>query len=120
MNNFYLRTETTQKEHPQEWTKKLKDFTEALKNLVLVSAGVCFLIDGTLVKRAESDSKDSRQVSVLKVPRAKELELLPKVLEATSAQDFREAVEPLNSESLSPKTEKTGRKFRTEAVPLKR
>jgi hypothetical protein len=48
---------------------------------------------------------------VLKVPRTMELGLLPKVLEATSPQDFREAVEPLNAESLSLKKKKRAGNF---------
>jgi hypothetical protein len=121
VNNFYIGHESAAKERPKDWTwtERVKDLAEALKNLLLVGAGVCFIFDGTLVKSTDSDSQH-REVSVLKVPRDKELELLPEVLEATSPQDFRRAVEPLNSESLSPKKPKPGRKFRSEAVPRER
>ena len=65
--------------------------------------GVAYLFDGMVVK--SGGSEQHREITVWKVPREKQLEILPRILEATSPQDFREAIAPLNSETL-PNTER--------------
>jgi hypothetical protein len=105
-NNFYFGPPAKDAEEHTNWSEISKNVTEALKNLVLVAAGAAFLFDGTLVKSGGSDLHN-REISVLKVPREKELEILPKILDATSPQDFCEAIGPLNHRTLpnpGPKT----------------
>jgi hypothetical protein len=111
VSNIHIGSPEGDKEHRRDCTEKLKDLTEALKNLVLIGAGICFMIDGTLVKTADSNSQP-REVSVLKVPRDEELKFLPKILEATTPQEFREGVESIKRESLHGKKHKPIRKFR--------
>jgi hypothetical protein len=111
ITNIHIGSAQRDKEHRRDWTEKLKDFTEALKSLVLIGAGICFMIDGTLVKTADSNSQP-REVSVLKIPRDEELKFLPKLLEAATPQEFREAVEPIKPGLVHGKKHKPIRKFR--------
>jgi hypothetical protein len=111
VNNFRIGTVDVEKAHGKDWTEQIKNLTEAVKNLVLIGAGLCFMFDGTFVKTADSQSKKP-EVSVFKLPRDKELELLPKILDAEKPQDFREVVGPLTHESSTEERGEGGRKFR--------
>ena len=61
-----------------DWTGKLKDFTEALKNLLLIGASAVFLFDGTLMKSSAAEPKKQHEVSIISLDRNAELQALPK------------------------------------------
>ncbi len=110
--NFNFGSPNKEKEQKGEWSGKFKDFTEGIRNLILAGAGLVFIFDGTLMTSSQSGSP--HQISITQIDRQAELQALPKILDATSPQEFHEAIEPLDDKkSQRPTTiPAPGRKFR--------
>lgn len=111
--NFNFGSATKEKEQKGEWSGKFKDFTEGIRNLILAGAGLVFIFDGTLMTSSQSGTP--HQISITQIDRQAELQALPKILDATSPQDFREAIESLDvKKPQQPTTTRPapGRKFR--------
>jgi hypothetical protein len=80
-----------------EWTSKLKELSEALKNTLLIAAGCAVLFGGTLIhsKKSANPQKPS-EISIAQLDREIQLGLLPKILEADKAEDFLRIIEGLH------------------------
>jgi hypothetical protein len=98
------------KREPSNWAGKMKDLTEAVKNLLLISASAAFLFDGTLMKSGRAEANKPCEISITKLDRKAELHVLPKILEATKPEEFRETIDSL--QMAQPQRPRTGRKFR--------
>ena len=77
-------TSAGSKPEPKEWTGEFKDLTEALRNLLMISASVVFLFDGKLMKSSAAEQKQPREISIINLERHAELQVLPKILDATN------------------------------------
>jgi hypothetical protein len=73
--------------------------TEALKNLLLIGASAVFLFDGTLMKSSAEPQKQ-HEVSITNLDRNAELQALPKILDATTPEEFRETIDSLQTAKL--------------------
>ncbi len=82
----------SQADKSQEWPGKLKDFTEALRNLVLTGVGVAVLFGGTVISSEPHDSGKETAISVESLSRAQQLRIVPKILEAHTPEEFLEAL----------------------------
>jgi hypothetical protein len=89
--NVSAGTSAGSKAEPKDWTGKFKDLTEALKNMLLISASAVFLFDGTLIK-SNAEPQKRHEISITQLDRNTELKALPKILDATNPEDFRETV----------------------------
>jgi hypothetical protein len=100
----------SQKSEPKEWAGKFKDVSEALKNLLLVGAGCTILLGGTLISSKRETPEKPPSVTVKQIAPKDQLELLPKILEANTPEDFDKATSEV-PHAAAPK-EKPKRKFR--------
>lgn len=91
------------KAEPKEWAGKFKDVSEALKNLLLVGAGCTILLGGTLVSSKHETPEKPPSVTVKQIAPKDQIELLPKILEATTPEDFEKAVSEV-PHAATPKT----------------
>jgi len=97
-----------------DWAGQFKDLTEALKNLLLIGVSAVFLFDGTLMKSSAEPQKQ-HEVSITNLDRHAELQALPKILDATKPEEFRETIDSLQTAKPPrppSRVPPTGRKFR--------
>jgi len=76
---------------PKDWAGRLKDVTEALKNILLIGAGV-YILFGGVVMSSHPDEHAGQPRS--QMSREHQLKALPKILEANSAEEFLEVIRP--------------------------
>ena len=96
--NIYLGAGGAKHESSGEWTGKFQELTEALKNTLLIAAGCAVVFGGTLIHSKDtSESRKPHEVSVTQLDRDTQLRILPKILEATKAEDFPEIIESLQA-----------------------
>jgi len=84
------------------WQGKFKDVTEGLKNLLLIGAGTLLLFDGTLMSSRQPDPSKPSEVVISRMNRDTQLQVVPKVLDVTSPEEFREIMEPFHFPKRSP------------------
>jgi hypothetical protein len=108
---------TDPKNESKDWAGRVKDLTEAVKNMLLITASCIFLFDGTLIKSSETAAEERHQVTIMQMDRKVELQALPKILEATKPEEIHEMIDTLPSNSPNkskkpPMQQPKGRKFR--------
>jgi hypothetical protein len=80
-----------------EWTSKLKELSETLKNTLLIAPGCAVLFGGILIHSKESaNPQKPREISITQLDRESQLGVLPKILEAERAEDFVKIIESLH------------------------
>jgi hypothetical protein len=100
------------REEAKDWPEKFKDFTEGIKNTILIGAGGALLFGSTLVTSEKApEMSDLHRVTIMHLDRKAQLEVLPKILDAEKPEDFKEIIEFVQTPS-SVTSPKPGRKFR--------
>lgn len=86
------------KDGQTDWSEKLKNFSEALKNLMLVGTCGAVLLGGTfVVSKPSAESPNQRQITVVHTSRKIQLEVVPKILDVQNANEFKELLDLIES-----------------------